>query len=173
MAATDNPGTEIDLVAGEKKRPNILLIIVGLLVFLLVVAVGGFVGYTQLPGVVSGITGGGQVVEQRVRRLEVKDVIVLEPFLVNLADMDDIRFLRATFQLGMAEILKAELDKNSKEMAAIRDSIISLLTAKASDEIMTTEGKENLREEIRVLVNERYTQNRVAEVFIVDFVIQF
>jgi len=172
MAATDNPGTEIDLAAGEKKRPNILLIIVGLLVFLLVVAVGGFVGYTQLPGVVAGITGGGSVVvEQRVRRLEVKDIIILEPFLVNLADIDDIRFLRASFQLGMAEKLKVELD--SMGMASIRDSIISVLCAKTSDEIMSTDGKDNLREEIRVLVNERYPQNRVAEVFIVDFVVQF
>jgi flagellar FliL protein len=173
MAATDNPGAEIGLLAGEKKRPNILLIIVGLLVFLLVVAVGGFIGYTRLPGVVAGITGNGAVVEQRVRRLEVKDMIVLEPFVVNLADIDDVLFLRATFQLGMAEKMKEELDKNSMGMATIRDSIISLLCAKTSNQIMTAEGKEALREEIRVLINERYPQNRVAEVFIGEFLVQY
>jgi flagellar FliL protein len=171
MAATDNPGTETGSLAGEKKGPGLLLIIVGALIFLLVVAVGGFVGYTQLPKAVAGLTGDG-VVEQRVVRLEVKDLIILEPFLVNLADVGEVRFLRATFQLGMTEKLKEPLAKESMEMAAIRDSIISLLCAKTSDQIMTTEGKDSLREEIRVLVNERYPKNRVAEVFIVDFVIQ-
>jgi len=172
MAATDKPGTEIGLTVGEKTRPNILLIAVGVLVFLLVVAVGGFLGYTKLPGIVAGVTGGGDVMEQRVRRIEVKSIIPLDQFLVNLADMDDIRYLRATFQLGMADELKVELDRNSKEMAIIRDSIITLLSSKTSDEIMTTDGKEKLREEIRVLINDRYPENRVAEVFIIDFVVQ-
>ena len=86
---------------------------------------------------------------------------------------DDVRFLRATLQLGMSEKLKAVPDKNSMEIAAIRDTIVSLLSSKNSDDIMTADGKENLREEIRVIVNERIPKNRVAEVFIVDFVIQF
>jgi len=175
MAATENPGTETDLVAVEKKRPNILLIIVGLLVFLLVVAVGGFVGYTQLPGIVAGVTGTGDApaAEQRVRRLEVKSIIPLEPFLVNLADMDDIRFLRATIQLGMSEVLKEPPGKDSIEMATIRDVIVGVLSAKTSDQVMTSEGKDILREEIRVIINDRLPKNRVAEVFIVDFAVQF
>jgi len=172
MAATDNQGTETGLTIGEKKKPGFLLIIVGLLVFLLVVAIGGFLGYTRLPQVVAGLTGEATVVEQRVRRLETRDIIPLEPFLVNLADIDDVRFLRTTIQLGMAEKLKAELSKDSIEIATIRDSIISLLSSKRADQIMTPEGKDNLREEIRVLINERFPQNRVAEVFIVDFVVQ-
>ena len=105
MAATeqkkDNPGTETDPTDGEKKKPNILMIAVGLLIFLLVVAVGGFVGYTQLPQVVAGMTGAGDgtiVIQTGTAHPESKDIITLEPFLVNLAD---ITFLRATFQLGM------------------------------------------------------------------------
>ena len=173
----DGPGTETGLADGEKKKPNILLIFVGVLVFLLVVAVGGFIGYTRLPAVVAthvGVGDGVLLEEQRVtRRMEVKDVINLEPFLVNLADPEGFRFLRVTFQLGMTEKLKAELTPGSMEVAIIRDTIISLLMAKMSEEIMTTEGKEALREEIRHIVNERYPQNRVAEVYIVDFLIQF
>jgi len=172
--ATDNPDTEIGLVAGEKKKPNFLLIIVGVLIFLLVVAVGGFIGYTRLPSIVSDISGNTQGVEQKVsRRLEVKGIISLDPFFVNLADIDDIRFLRATLQLGMAEKLNAELEKNSIEMATIRDVIGDVLSSKTSDQVMTSSGKENLREEIRVIINDRLPKNRVAEVFIVDFAVQF
>jgi len=172
MAATDNTGSEIGTMMGDKKRPSVLLIIVGVLIFLLVVAVGGFVGYTQLPKTVAGMTG-NEVVEKKVVRLETKDVIALEPFLVNLADADDIRFLRAEFRLGMAEAIKVPLDPTGKEIAQIRDCIIRLLGSKTSDDIITTAGKETLCEEIRVIVNERFTQNRVAEVLIVDFLIQF
>ena len=169
MAASDNPGEEIGLVAGEKKRPIILLVIVGLLVLLLVgAAVGVFVIRKQLQDVT---TGGGEVVEQRVKRIETKGIISLEQFMVNLADIGGTRFLRATFQLGMAEELKIPLDKDSKEIVTIRDGIISLLCSKSSDDIASTEGKEALREEIRVIVNERYPQNRVAEVFITEFIV--
>jgi flagellar FliL protein len=169
----DNPGTEIGSMLGEQKRPNILLIIVGALVFLLVVALGAFLGYTKIASTVASVTGtGGDVVEQRVRRIEVKSMISLEPFLVNTADIDSVHYIRATFQLGMADEMKEELSKTSKEMAIIRDSIVTLLSSKTSDEIMTTEGKETMREEIRMLVNDRYLDNRVAEVFITDLVVQ-
>jgi len=170
MAATDNPGTETALVAGEKKKPIILLIIVGLLVFLLVIAAaGGYVIHKQLRGVAAG--GGGDVVEQRVKRLEVKGIITLDQFTVNLADVDEIRYLKATFQLGMAEVMKEVPAKDSIEMATIRDIIGDVLSSKTSDQIMTPGGKDALREEIRVIINDRLPKNRVAEVFITDFVV--
>ena len=152
--------------------PRIFLIVVGILIFLLVVAVGGFVGYTQLPKVIPGAGAGpekGAVVEEKVIRLETKDLIALDPFTVNLKDSG---FLVAEFKLGMNEKLKAPIEKDSMEVAAIRDSIISLLSSKTSDEIMTAEGKDTLREEIRVIVNDRYPKNRVAEVYIISFVVQ-
>ena len=169
--STDNSGTEIGLLAGESKGPRILLIIVGVLVFLLVVAVGGFVGYTQLPKAVSGVAG--NVVEQKVVRLEVNDIINLDPFVVNLSDANGASgYLKAEFRLGMTEKVSPPLEKDSIAIVTIRDAIVRLLSSKTADEIMTADGKESLCEEIRVLVNERYPKNRVAEVFIVDFVIQ-
>jgi len=156
----------------EKKKPNILLIVIGALVFLLVVSIGGFIGYTQLPSVVSEIAGTPQSAapqEQIVRYVEVKDIMQLEQFLVNLADIDNISLLRATFQLGVTE----QANEDPVEMAAIRDAIISLLTSKTSYQIMTNEGKENLREEIRTLINTRpFAKNRVVEVYITDFIVQ-
>jgi flagellar FliL protein len=177
MAATeekkDNPVTEPGPPTDDKKKPNVLLIIVGVLIFLLVVAVGGFIGYTKLPSVIAQYAGHEPESEQRVtRRLEVKDMVPLDPFLINLADTDDIRFLKTTIQLGMAEKLKAGFDKNSKEVALIRDAIISLLSSKTSDQIILPEGKENLREEIRTLINSRAIEVKVAEVYFTEFLVQ-
>jgi len=173
MAATDqndNLGT-VESSGGRKKGSNILLIIAGALVFLLVVAVGGFLGYTKLPNEIVKRTdaeGNVQVIEQKTVILETKEVIVLDPFTVNLADSG---FIKATFRLGMAEKLKAPLEKNSIEIIAIRDSINRLLMSKTLGEIRTPEGKDTLCEEIRVSVNECFTKNRVAKVYIDEFLL--
>jgi flagellar basal body-associated protein FliL len=103
---------------------------------------------------------------------QVKAVLSLEPFLVNLADMNEVRFLKATFQLGLAEEPNEEA-KNAVAVAAIRDSIISLLSSASTDEILTSRGKDKLREEIRLRINSISPKLKVLEVYIVDFVVQF
>ena len=174
MASTDNPDTVTGSAVGVKKGPSILLIVVGVLVFLLVVAIGAFVGYTRLPGVIAKHAGDNEATQQKVqKRLETKEIIALDPFRVNLADTVESRFLIAEFKLGMAEKLKDPMDKNSIEIVGMRDSILRLLSSKTAEEIMTPEGKDALCEEIRVIVNERFTNNRVSEVLINDFLIQF
>ncbi len=102
---------------------------------------------------------------------QVKAALGLDPFLVNLADENGARFLKATFQLGLAE--KWEEDETgSVKVAAIRDSIISLLSSKTADQIMSSEGKDKLREEIRTRINSISPGTKVLEVYIVDFVVQ-
>lgn len=102
---------------------------------------------------------------------EVKATLALEPFLVNLADTDESRFVKGTFQLGLAEEINKE-EKDTVAIAAMRDSIITLLSSKTADQVLTPEGKDKLREEIRARVSSVSPQIKVLEVFIVDFVVQ-
>jgi len=95
----------------------------------------------------------------------------LEPFLVNLADADEPRFVKTTFQLGLAEELKEE-NKSSPSVPAMRDSIITLLSSKTAEQILTSQGKDKLREEIRARINAISPKMKVLEVYIVDFVVQ-
>jgi flagellar FliL protein len=104
-------------------------------------------------------------------RSEVKSTLPLEPFLVNLADKDEIRFVKATFHLGLEE-KSGEGAKDPVSMAAMRDTIISILSSKTSDQILTIEGKDKLREEIRKRLNDIAPKMRIQEIFIVDFVVQ-
>lgn len=104
------------------------------------------------------------------QKTEVNAVVELSPFLVNLADKDTIYYLKATFQLGTA-LEDEETVKTNVVMSAIRDTIISLLSAKTSDQILSTEGKSKLREEIRNRINAVLPKGRVHEVYIVDFVV--
>lgn len=101
----------------------------------------------------------------------VKATLALDPFLVNLADSDEVRFVKTTFQLGLAEEPDEEM-KTGATIAAIRDSIISLLTSKKSEQILTPEGKDDLRHEIRSRLNSISPKTKVLEVYIVDFVVQ-
>jgi flagellar protein FliL len=102
----------------------------------------------------------------------VKGTMALEPFLVNLADTDEVRFVKTTFQLGLAEEMKEGEGKGSVAVPAIRDAIISLLSSKRAEQILTSEGKETLRKEIRARVNTISPTLKVLEVYIVDFVVQ-
>jgi flagellar FliL protein len=103
-------------------------------------------------------------------KIEPKATLSLEPFLVNLADTEESRFVKTTFQLALAEELKEE--GKSVSTAAMRDSIITLLSSKTSDQILTPEGKDKLREEVRNRVKMVAPEINVLEVYIVDFVVQ-
>ncbi len=102
---------------------------------------------------------------------EVKATLPLEPFLVNLADKENVRFLKATFQLGLAE-KSGEEAKDPVSVAAMRDAIISILSSKTSDQILTPEGKDKLRDEIRGRLATIAPKMKIQEIFIVEFVIQ-
>lgn len=129
------------------------------------VLIGGGAAFWAIPH----FRGVGRASADQVE--QVKAALALEPFLVNLADMDESRFVKSTFQLGLAEEL-SEKEMDSVAIAAMRDSIITLLSSKTADQILTPQGKEKLREEIRARVNSVSPQINVLEVFIVDFVVQ-
>lgn len=105
--------------------------------------------------------------------LKVKSTMELESFLVNLADKDSARFVKASFMLGLDQAgLGTELSEDPVALAATRDKIISILSTKTSDQILTPEGKESLRTEIRDGVNSIFDMRAIIEVYIMDIVVQ-
>lgn len=107
----------------------------------------------------------------KAKKTDVKSTLALDPFLVNLADKDEIRFVKATFHLGVEEA-NSDASKNPVELALMRDTIISLLSCKTSAQILSPEGKNKLREEIRDRINAVAPKTKVQEVFIVEFIVQ-
>ncbi len=126
--------------------------------------------FRNRPASSSAATKGKGAQPAKEKKAEIKALLPLDPFLVNLADKEDIRFVKATFQLGLTEPMSEE--KNPAAHAAMRDAIISILTSRTSDQILSPEGKENLRQEIRKRINELAPKLKVQDVFIVDFVVQ-
>jgi flagellar protein FliL len=151
-----------------KKKSSKLLLLIVMAVSLLGLGAGGAYVYFKILKKPS--SGEKEKPKEVVITEQVKDTLALEPFLVNLADPEEVHFVKTTFQLGLGEKLEGE-SKHPVEVAAIRDSIISLLSSKTAEQILSTQGKEELRKEIRTRVN-RLSNLKVIEVFIVDFVVQ-
>ena len=94
----------------------------------------------------------------------------LEPFIVNLADSPEIRYLKITVKL------EADNDAVSAELAArvpqVRDTVLVLLSSKDSNTVRTTQGKFQLRDEITQRVNGLLSKPGVRSAYFTDFVVQ-
>lgn len=141
----------------------------------LVAAGGGFAGWRYFKHAKGGADA-ARAVEAKAEpsgKPEMKSTLNLEPFLVNLADADNPRFLKVTFRLGLAEAkMGEELAGDPVALAITRDTIISLLSSKMADQVLTAQGKLQLREEVRTRVNAALPKGKIGEVYIVDFVVQ-
>jgi flagellar protein FliL len=148
----------------------------------------GKMGIIVIAAVVLLVGGGGAILAMKFRSTpaekpakseeagltsKIKSMMNLEPFLVNLADADANRFVKVTFRLGLDEAsLGEEYEKDSVILSATRDKILSVLSTKTADEILTLEGKDRLRKEIGEKVAQIFPKGKVVEVFILDFVVQ-
>ncbi|MDI6728880.1 MAG: flagellar basal body-associated FliL family protein [Thermodesulfovibrionales bacterium] len=94
----------------------------------------------------------------------------LEPFVVNLSDPTGTRFLKVSLQLELAG--PAVMEKAKAKTPQIRDAIITLLTSKTSDALISPEGKLQLKDEINIRINQVLGENSVKNVYLTDFVMQ-
>jgi flagellar FliL protein len=94
----------------------------------------------------------------------------LEPFIVNLADAPEIRYLKLTVKLELDH--SGATEEVKLRTPQIRDSILVLLTSKDSGTIRTPQGKAQLRDEITQRVNGLLPKAAVRSAYFTEFVIQ-
>jgi len=94
----------------------------------------------------------------------------LDPFVVNLADQQEIRYLKVTIKLELDQpIYKPDVENH---LPQIRDSLLVLLSSKDYASIRTVEGKMDLRGEIIHRVNTVLQGDKVKGVYFTEFVAQ-
>lgn len=101
---------------------------------------------------------------------DVKHVIELQPFIVNLADDNEARYFRLTLSIGIGESSSEKPDELF--LTRIRNAILAVLTTKKSSEILTIEGKATLRKEILKAAQKASSEPEVLAIYITDFIIQ-
>lgn len=147
-----------------------LLLIIGVLLLALL-GVGGFLVYKQVfsGGAEEARKEAAAIAEKReAARLGV--VTALDPFIVNLADEAGKRYLKVTMQLELdSEKLSEEV---ANKMPQIKDSIITVLSSKNTDDLLTVDGKFKLKEQIQTRINVLLKNGVVKNVYFVEFVIQ-
>lgn len=97
------------------------------------------------------------------------NIYPLEPFIVNIYDGQELRYLKVKVELEMSGAFKGELDAR---LAPIRDAVLVLLSAKTLQDIQDVQGKNQLKDEILVAINKIIPPGKIARVYFTDFVVQ-
>lgn len=98
------------------------------------------------------------------------NIFSLEPFIVNIYDGQELRYLKVKVELEMtAPAIKAEIEG---KLAPIRDSVLILLSAKTLQDVQDVQGKNTLKDEILGAINKNIPPGKIAKVYFTDFVVQ-
>lgn len=111
--------------------------------------------------------------EEAAPKADVKGVPIiysLEPFIVNIYDGQDLRYLRVKVEMDVAsEEVKTEMEARK---AQFRDAILVLLSTKTLLDVRDEQGKNQLRQEIFTAVNNILSPGKLKRVYFTDFVVQ-
>jgi len=111
--------------------------------------------------------------EKIAQMLEKSAVLPLEPFVVNLADIDAPRYLRIKINLMLDDKARIkELVENQVLQLKVRDVILQSLTSKTSKELINDEGKNKLRHEIQDKIALYFRGPKLVDIMFTEFVIQ-
>jgi flagellar protein FliL len=153
--------------APKKSRRGLLIV---LTVVVILLAGGGGGAYWFL----FRSTGEAQAAEPEPPAPAPTGVIPLEPFIVNLADPAGSRFLRVTLSLVVADEARAkEFEEDKVVHLRVRSAILELLAQKQASELVTPEGKTQLKKSIADGVAHAAHDLEVADVLFSEFIVQF
>lgn len=166
--------------AGKKKFPVMIIVIVLAVVLVLGGAAAGYFLFIGPKAKASGKEGAVKEVKHEQTKEKGSGegeggpssglMKQLDPFIVNLADAQGQRYLKAVMQV--------EVDNPSVEgeiqgkLPQIRDEILMILSNKTFDDVSTTSGKHMVKREIASAVNKYLTTGQVTQVYFTEFVVQ-
>jgi flagellar protein FliL len=161
MASKDE---QIQEKAPEKGKSKLkIIIIISVAVLLAAGGTAAFFLFTQ--------GGHEKKVTAKTEKENAPVTFELEPFIVNIYDGQDLRYLRVKVELEIAggEETKAEL---TARKAQLRDAILVLLSAKTLLDVRDQQGKNQLRQEIFSAMGKIMPPGKVQKVYFTDFVVQ-
>jgi flagellar FliL protein len=155
-----------------KKRKRGLLLILGVFLFL---GVGsGFIIFLMpsfLPQSVRFWDSKEPPEKEKVAHVKTQNYIYeIEPFIVNLADLDSPKYLKMRIHMESNETKGNE--EFERRLPQLRDAVLTILTSKTYKEIYDSEGKKRLKEEILLRANQLFVQFKVKMVYFTEFVVQ-
>ncbi|HSV32221.1 MAG TPA: flagellar basal body-associated FliL family protein [Atribacteraceae bacterium] len=163
MPGEEKPPEEIKKSSGSGFKKIMMLTAFALIGFMAFV-------YIQQSGILNQLLGASEPEEQADR--PIREVIhrFEQPFLVNMADRDILRYLKVILAVGVtSQGTVVELQQNEVVM---RDAIIMVMSAKGSEDLTAPEGIEALKHELSERLNEILQTGQVMNVYFLDLVMQ-
>ena len=180
---TTNPNPDAAQAAPEKKKSKKKLMMIVLLVVLLAGGGAGFYFWrvrAASQALAKATSDKNERPDDRKTEhsedgdAEVTQVIELQPFIVNLADKNESRYLRMSISLGVGEGEGAEAEGKVNPLftTKIRNAILATINTRTSDQILTVEGKSELRKDMLTAARTAASKPEVLAIYITDFIIQ-
>jgi len=143
------------------KNKTIVFLVVGILV-------GAVVAFGA-----SKVIFGKSNAEQKEEKTLPEHTIELDEFVVNLAD--GTHYAKVSIALGLEKPLEGggeggKLDV--KILAPVRDTVITVLSSKSMEQLVSKEGKTKLKEELKKQLNELLGKEVVKEVYFTSLTLQ-
>lgn len=180
-ASTSSPPAPAPALVAAKFPffPLLIAVVVGVVIATL--GVGGAVYYLARTGRLP--MQGGAARKTEAVAPATTHAMVLEPLLVNLADAGGSSYLRVAMTLRVADVADKRGAKASDEksrgdkgmddaVAAVRDTVLTVLGRQTADGLLATDGKEHLKTELRAALGEHNADLKVKDVFFTDFLVQ-
>lgn len=145
------------------KKSKLKLIIIPVVVLLL--AVGGFLGYSKYKK--------GKEAKALAQKTEKVSIICpLKSFVVNLLDKKGVgkRYLKVTIQLEVENEENRLVVEN--HIPQLRDTILLLLSSQTLNEINTMEGKLELKQTLLSRMKQILGDGIVQRIYFTEFVVQ-
>jgi flagellar FliL protein len=157
--------------AAAPKKNRSKIVIIALVVILVAVGGGSYFYITKVLAARKPIAEVKKKPASEHDDSEVKEVVELQPFIVNLSDTSDARYLRMTVSLGIGASETPE-KPNPLFTTKVRNAMISVLTTKTSDQVLSAEGKAALRKELLEAARSVSDEPQVIAIYITDFIVQ-
>lgn len=166
MAAENEPTATAELP--KKKSGMLMFVILG--VVILILCGGGFFVYTNFFVQKPATEEAAEKDEKKEAAPVIGEMLVMEPFVVNLADPKGKRYLKVRIELELEH--KEAVDKATKATPKLRDMVIMMLTSLDFEEVMTPEGKIRVRDELLERFNEIMRPDHIKNIYFTEFVVQ-
>ena len=153
---------------------KLVIILIGVM-FVLIIGMGGgmFMMWSKL-AVISAhtVVPESDKSAEKAKPEQAGKVVALDTFIVNLADPGANRYLRVTMDLEVSGSGKTPDEEITRRTSQLRDAILMILPTKKFSDIVSTEGKTALRDELISALNMLLTTSKISRIYFKEFVIQ-
>jgi flagellar FliL protein len=150
-----------------KSKKKLIIIIISAVLVLGIAGVGGAIFLAKK-------NSGSKEKEHKAEPAKPSVFVPIEPFVVNLQSESGDKFLQIAMTLQVPDEEQSNLIKLN--MPQIRSRLVLLLSSKEATEILSSEGKEKLMEEIVTQVKipfvARGPEQKINGVFFTSFIVQ-